>query len=183
MLYTQADLFIAEIITVLTSFIFNYELAQGRRRSWCWYFICSVSMVYLMWHKDSPMTVLNQSMMAVLALKNYTLFDNQTSPWHKTFDRISIFIYVLSLWTIRTFDGSSISEAILWSLIIGRTILWGKKEVKGWYWLIFQQIVAIVFGLYRGIYLYILTSILQLFQGVYGWWKWKGQSLDNLEKL
>lgn len=47
MLYASPDLLIAEIITVVTAFIFNYELAEGRRRSWWWYFVCSVAMVYL----------------------------------------------------------------------------------------------------------------------------------------
>lgn len=173
MLYTSPDLFIAEIITVITGFIFNYELAEGRRRSWWWYFGCCIAMVYLMWYKESWVTVINQSAMAVLAIKNYLLFDKQESDWHKRFDYASIGVYLLSLLAVQTWNGSSISEVILWGLIIGRTILWGKKEIKGWYWLILQQLMSIVFGLYRGIYLYIFTSILQLFQGIYGWWKWK----------
>lgn len=111
--------------------------------------------------------------MAVLAVKNWWFFDKQDSPWHKRFDYASQGVYLLSLLTVENWDGSSVSEVILWALIIGRTILWGKKEIKGWYWLILQQLTSIVFGLYRGIYLYILTSIIQLFQGIYGWWKWR----------
>ncbi len=173
MLYTSLDLLIAELISVLTSVVMYRMLANKDRRGWLMYFISSIAMIYVLCFKDSWMSVVNQSMMMVLSLKNYYLFDKQESKGHFYLDRLSLVVFVLSLPLLNGWNGKAASEFLLWGMIIVRTLLLGKNNIKGWIFQILQQVLSVIFGLYRDMYIYIFKSILFAIQGVYGYWKWK----------
>lgn len=173
MLYTTLDLFIAEVINIISAIVMYRLLADKNRVGWLYYLISSVALIYLLWFKDSWMSVWNQGMMAVLAIKNYFLFDTPKSKWHRYFDGMTVVVFLCSLSLVQGLDGKSISELLLWITIVGKTILLGKKNIGGWYFQIFQQVISIFFGLYRNIYVYVLKSLVFAIQGVYGFLKWK----------
>lgn len=174
MLYTSLDLFIAELISVFASFLMYHLLADKNRVGWLFYWLASVAIIYVLWFKDSYMSVCNQSMMAILAIKNYFWFHHPQHQLHRYLDRLTLVVFLGSLYFINGWNGKAISELILWIGIIGKTLLLGKKSIGGWYFQIFQQLVSIVFGLYREIYMFVLKSIIFTIQGIYGVWKWNG---------
>lgn len=173
LLYTTPDLFIAEVINVLSAIVMYQLLANKNKTGWLYYLVSSVALIYLLWFKDSWMSVWNQSMMAVLAIKNYFLFHIPESKWHRYFDWLALAVFFFSLSLIQGLDGKSLSELLLWITIVGKTILLGKKNIGGWYLQIIQQVISIFFGLYRNIYLYVLKSVIFVIQGIYGFLKWR----------
>ncbi len=176
MLYTTLDLFIAEAINVFSAIAMYHLLAKKNKVGWLFYLLSSIALVYVLWFKDSWMSVWNQSMMGVLAIKNYFLFHHPENKWHGFFDWLTVGIFIFSLTLLPDLGGKSLSELILWITIIFKTILLGKKKIGGWYFQIIQQMISIVFGLYRDIYLYVIKSIIFTLQGIYGFWKWKFSS-------
>jgi uncharacterized membrane protein len=172
-MYTSIDLFLAELLSVLTAFVMNQLLANKNKTGWLFYVLSSVTLIYVLVFKDSWMSVTNQIMMAVLGIKNYILFDTPTHKLHRQLNNFSIAVFFVSLLFLKGFDGKSLSELVLWIAIIGKTIFLGKNNIKGWHFQILQQLLSIVFGWYRGIYIYIFKSIIFTFQGIYGLWKWR----------
>ncbi|MFK7948462.1 MAG: nicotinamide mononucleotide transporter [Saprospiraceae bacterium] len=173
MIYTSLDLLIAELLNVIGAITMYQMLAHKNKNGWLVYFLSSLALIYVLHFKDSWISVINQSMMAILALKNYYLFHQIENKWHSIFDKLTIIVFLGSLYFLNGFDGKSISELVLWCMIITKTILLGKKNDKGWIFQILQQAVSIIFGLYRGLYIYVFKSIIFTFQGIYGYWKWR----------
>lgn len=172
-MYTSLDLFIAELLGVSASLVMNQLLANKNKNGWLFYFFSSIMLIYVLVFKDSWMSVINQSMMGILGIKNYYLFQYPKHRLHRYFDRMAIVVFLFSLYFLNGFNGKSLSEFLLWLSIMAKTILLGKNNIKGWHFQIIQQIISIVFGWYREIYLYIIKSIIFTFQGIYGLWKWK----------
>jgi|GEM_PF-1921603 hypothetical protein len=172
-MYTSIDLFLAELLSVLTAFVMNQLLANKNKNGWLFYVLSSVTLIYVLIFKDSWMSVTNQTMMVVLGIKNFVLFHTPEHKWHRQFDRLAIVVFFGSLFFLRGFDGKSLSELVLWMAILGKTIFLGKNNIKGWHFQILQQLLSIIFGWYRGIYIYIIKSIIFTFQGIYGLWKWR----------
>lgn len=173
LLYTTPDLLAAEAINVIAAIAMYHLLAKKKRVGWMFYLVSSIALIYLLAFKDSWMSVVNQSMMGVLAIKNYFLFDRPNHKLHKWGNGVTLVVFGCSFVFITGWDGKSISEVLLWSAIITKTLLLGKRKVGGWYFQILQQLLSIVFGLYRDIYLYILKGIFFALQGIWGLLKWK----------
>ena len=173
LLYASPDLLIAEGVNVVSAIIMYHMLGKKNKKGWLFYLISSVALVYLLWFKDSYMSVVNQSMMGILAVKNYFYFEKPEHKIHRIFNWITGVVFAGSLVFIQTLDGKSISELLLWSAIIAKTLLLGKRKTGGWYFQILQQLISIVFGLYRDIYLYVIKGIAFALQGIWGLLKWK----------
>jgi len=172
MMYTTLPLFIAEVINVFAAIATYWLLAKKHQSGWLFYFLSSIALIYIFWTKGAWITVLNQSMMGVLAIKNYFLFHRPTHSLHRHFEKLTIGVFLISLAFFQGFSWKNISELILWMLIIGKTVLLGKQHIWGWHFQIIQQLVSIIFGWYQQIYLYTFKSVLFTIQGVYGYWKW-----------
>ena len=181
MLYTTLDLFLAEIIGIGTALVMNHLLAKKDRRGWFFYLLTSIAFVYLLAFKDSWMSVCNQTMMGILAIKNYYLFYQPQHKWHRYFDWLTYLVFLYSLTWISGFDGKSLSEVALWITIIGKTLLLGKMKIGGWYFQIVQNMLSIAFGWYRNMYLYVIESAIFTIQGIYGLLQWKKQQSINQE--
>ena len=173
MLYTTPDLFIAEALNAVTAVATYWLLAEKNRNGWISYLISSFALIYLLAFKESWMTVINQSMMAILAIKNYFYFHREGHKVHRYFEWLTLGVFGVSLLWMNGWDGKGLSELLLWVAIIGKTLLLGKKNIGGWYFQIVQQALSIVFGLYREIYLYVAKGAFFALQGVYGYWRWR----------
>ena len=173
LLYAPPDLMIAEIINIVGAVATYHLLAKKNKNGWLFYLLGSFGLIYLLWFKDSHLSVVNQCMMVVLGIKNYFYFDRPTHKLHPYFDKLAIAVFLGSLFLINGLDGKSISEVLLWTAIIGKTILLGKENTKGWYFQIIQQLLSIVFGLYRDIYMYVIKGLAFAIQGIWGLLKWK----------
>ena len=166
-----------EAFGVTASFVMYHLLALKKREGWLVYVAASFAIIYLMIMKDSWITVINQLMMIVLGFKNYFVFGQSKQPLYgKALDWLSLPVYLGSFFLLKDFSFGSITEVLMWGVIIAKTLTLGKGQSNGWIWQILQQILSIVFGWQREIYLYVLKSVFQLLQGVWGYWRWRGES-------
>ena len=173
LLYAPIDVVIAEFIGISAVLVMNHLLAKKDRNGWLYYFISSLFIIYVLLFKDSLMSIINQSMMAILAIKNYYFFTNPNHQYHQYFNQISIIVFIISLLFMNSFDGKYLSELLLWGFIIARTIFLGKNHISGWIFQILQCITSIAFGLYRDMFLYVIVGFIFTIQSIYGYWKWK----------
>lgn len=173
LLYAPIDIVLAEFLGLSAVFVMNHLLAKKNKNAWLYYFVSSLLIIYVLYFKDSWMSIINQSMMAILALKNYQYFNNPNHKSHQYFNNLSIIIFVISLLFLNAFDGKTLSELLLWSFIIARTIFLGKNHISGWIFQILQFISSIAFGFYREMYLYVIVGIIFTIQSIYGYWQWK----------
>jgi hypothetical protein len=67
----------------------------------------------------------------------------------------------------------ALAEVALWTSIIFKTITLGRGHASGWQWQMAQQAMSIVFGMQREVYIYVIKSIVQLMQAVWGYWQWR----------
>lgn len=173
MLYTTPDLFFAEVINVVGAVLTYGLLAEKKRAGWLFYLLSSIALIYVLAHKESWMTVINQSMMGVLAIKNFFYFHRPESRWHRPFEWLTLLVFLASFSMIGQLDGKAISEIVLWTAIIAKTILLGKKNILGWHFQVLQQSLSVVFGLYREIYLYVLKGAFFALHGIWGYFRWR----------
>ncbi|MFK7948461.1 MAG: nicotinamide mononucleotide transporter [Saprospiraceae bacterium] len=173
LLYASIDIVIAEFLGLSAVFVMNHLLAKKNKNGWLFYFVSSLLIIYVFLFKDSLMSIINQSMMAILALKNYYYFNNSSHKYHQYFNRISIFVFIVSLLFINSLDGKSLSELLLWSFIIARTIFLGKNHISGWLFQILQCLTSIAFGLYRDMFLYVIVGFIFTIQSIYGYYQWQ----------
>lgn len=96
-MYTSIDLFLAELLSVIAALLMNQLLANKNKNGWLFYFFSSITLIYVLIFKDSWMSVINQSMMAVLAIKNYFLFQKPDHRWHRYLNQLTIVVFFASL--------------------------------------------------------------------------------------
>ncbi|MEM0996462.1 MAG: nicotinamide mononucleotide transporter [Bacteroidota bacterium] len=172
-LNASQELFVAEMVNVFAALLTYWALGNKKRYGWLFYLVSSIALVYVLWHKNSMMSVINQGMMSILAIKNFFLFHKPKSKIHRSFESLTFAIFLSSFALIRGWDGRAISEVLLWSAIIGKTLLLGKKNTSGWYFQLLQQALSIIFGLYQEIYLYALKGAVFVLQGIWGLRQWR----------